>query len=59
MLRLPRRIAVSAPVIGLPPDAMMPTNANWDAPVNTSSDNAQVCNTLRPDAVEMAPNETP
>jgi len=37
----------------------MPTNANWDAPVNTSSDNAQVCNTLRPDAVEMAPNETP
>jgi hypothetical protein len=33
--------------------------ANWDAPVNITSDSAQVCRTDSPAATATAPNETP
>ena len=56
---MPSSRAVIAPDSGAPPDAMTPTSANWEAPVNTSRDSAQVCRTLSPAVTEMAPNEMP
>ena len=59
MLRLPSRSAVNAPASGLPPEAMTPMKANWDAPVNTANDMAQACQTSSPAPVAIAPNDTP
>ena len=59
MLRVPSRIAAIAPLIGAPPAATTPTRANWDAPVKTSSDRAQVCRTLSPAATPTAPKLMP
>ena len=42
-----------------PPEAMMPTNANWDPPVNMSSDRAHACQTSRPAATARAPKLMP
>jgi hypothetical protein len=58
-LRTPSNSAVAAPDKAAPPEAITPTNANWEAPVNTSNDRAQVCQTSRPAATETAPNEIP
>lgn len=49
---------MAAPANGLPPPPMTATMANCDAPVNMSSDKAVVCHSERPEAVEMAPNDT-
>jgi hypothetical protein len=59
VLRVPSSSAVSVPDSGAPPAASTPTKANWEAPVNTSSDSAQVCSTSSPEATDTAPNETP
>ena len=59
MLRVPSSSPDSAAKAGLPPDAITPTRANWEAPVNTSSDSAQDCQTSSPAATEIAPKETP
>ena len=56
---MPSISAVTAPESGAPPAAATPMNANWEAPVNITSDRAQVCSTERPAATETAPNETP
>jgi hypothetical protein len=42
-----------------PPAAITPTVANCDAPVNTSSDIAQVWAGLRPAATDSTPKEMP
>ena len=39
--------------------AITPTRANWEAPVNTSSESAQDCHTSSPLATEIAPKEIP
>ena len=59
MLREPSISAVTEAVAGVPPAASTPTSANWLAPVNISSDSAQVWATLSPDATATAPNEVP
>ena len=56
---MPSSIAVAAPVIAAPPPPMMPAIANWLPPVNITSDSTHVWSTLRPAAVEIAPNESP
>ena len=42
-----------------PPPAITPTNANCEAPVNTSSDSAIAWATLAPAATASTPNDTP
>ena len=59
MLRVPRSSAVADPDHMLPPDATIPTIAYCDAPVNTSRLSTQVCQTVKPDAAPIAPNDTP
>ncbi len=59
MFRVPSISAVSAPESGAPPAAATPTNANCEAPVNITSDRAQVWRTESPAATETAPKETP
>jgi hypothetical protein len=56
-LRDPSNAAVAAPAQTLPPAPITPTRANCDAPVNISTDSAHVWNSVRPAAVEIAPNE--
>ena len=58
MLRVPSSRPETAGS-GVPPDAITPTRANWEAPVNTSSDSAQDCQTSSPAATETAPKDTP
>ncbi len=48
-----------APAKGDPPAASTPTRANCEAPVKTSSERAQVCQTSRPEVTLTAPKETP
>ena len=59
MLRVPSSRAVSPPESGVPPAASTPTKANCEAPVNITSESAQVCATERPAATETAPKDTP
>jgi hypothetical protein len=58
-LRVPSSSAVAAPDQGDPPEAMTPTSANCDAPVNISSDRAAVCHTSSPAATPIAPKDNP
>ena len=55
---MPNSAAVAAPAHGLPPEAITLTNANCDAPVNMSSESAQVCAIDRPAVTEIAPNDS-
>ena len=59
---MPLRAASSSaggrPAAAVPPDATTDTNVNCDAPVNVSSDIAQVWATLNPAATESTPKET-
>ena len=58
-LRIPSKAAAPAAAIGLPPPAITPMNANWEPPEKSRMLSAQVCNTVKPDATDSAPNETP
>src|SRR5690606_22628052 len=44
---------------GLPPAAMRPTNMNWDAPANTTTDRSVGSHRGRPELTVIVPNETP
>ena len=59
MLRVPSSNPETAARTGAPPDAITPTRANWEAPVNTSRESAQDCHTSSPAATEIAPKESP
>jgi hypothetical protein len=54
-LRAPRSIADALPDTALPPPPSTPMSANWEPPLNISTDNAQVCTTDRPAEVPSAP----
>ncbi len=56
-LREPSNAAVAAPAQALPPAPMTPMKANWEAPVNMSSDSAQVSSTDSPAVTDRAPND--
>jgi hypothetical protein len=49
---------VAAPAHTLPPAPITPTIANCDAPVNIRSESETVWTSVRPAAVEIAPNES-
>src|SRR5262249_30170891 len=53
----PSRSAVDTAAAAPPP--ISPTNANCEAPVNISTDRAQVWGAVRPAATASAPNESP
>ncbi len=59
MLRVPSSRPETAASSAVPPEAITPTSANWEAPVNTSSESAHDCHTLSPLATEIAPKEIP
>ena len=59
MLRVPSSSPDTAANNGVPPVPITPTSANCEAPVNTSSESAHDCQTLRPLATETAPKEIP
>ena len=42
-----------------PPAPMMPTKANCEPPLKSSTDSAQVCSRLSPDATDRAPKLMP
>lgn len=56
---MPSIRAVAAAESGAPPAAATPTNANCEAPVNITSESAQVCSTVSPEPTDTAPNEAP
>src|SRR3954451_22186669 len=56
--RNPSIAAVAAPANGFPPAPTTPIRANCDAPVNMSTDRADVCRMDRPAATDRAPNDT-
>ena len=59
VLREPRRSALAIPAGTEPPAPSTPTSANCEAPVNASSDSAQVCRTESPAVTLTAPNPRP
>jgi len=58
VFREPSNAAASTPAQMLPPAPTTPTNASCEAPVNISTESANVCMRDSPAAVEIAPNET-
>ena len=57
-LRAASSSAGGSPAAAVPPAAITETNVNCEAPVNASSDMAQVCATLNPAATDSTPNDT-
>jgi hypothetical protein len=52
-------VAIAAGAAASPPDAMMPTKANWEPPVKSTSESTCVCQMSRPAATARAPKLMP
>jgi hypothetical protein len=59
LFRVPSSTAVRTAATGPPPLATAPTYANWDPPLNSSSDSAHAWSTVSPALVAIAPNDRP
>ncbi|CCH86639.1 exported protein of unknown function [Modestobacter italicus] len=59
MLRVPSSSALPIAASAPPPAPSTPTSANWEAPVNISSDIASACHGSSPAPTAAAPKATP